>query len=172
MHDISRSRDGFSGDIKIETEIDRVDDHHLRAGQCGLTQAVVEDWLILARKTTDDQNRIKLLHACERDPETGVRRRGFLVTEVRLPQSMVDVVGPQSPHEFLCKVMFLGSGRRGNQGPDFPCPVPVDHVTQFTCRTLYCRIPIDFLPVVPVPDHGNRKTLTTVQTLIAETIAV
>ena len=86
------------GNLIIETEVYRIDHHHFGAGHDGFSQTVIENWLILARKATDYQDRVKPLNVGEGHPQSGIRRCCFLVTEIRLPQSMIDIAGSQLAH--------------------------------------------------------------------------
>ena len=171
-YELCRRCDAFVSNIKIETEVDRVDRHHPGACQRGLAQAVIEYRLVLARIPPHDQGRIQLLDRGESQSQAGVSRRGVLVTEIRLPQPVVDVPGTDAPHKLLRQVQLFASGRRGNQRADLVRSVPLDDGTQLAGDMFKRGLPVDFLPTPLIPDHGNRQAFGAVQSFITETVTV
>ncbi len=88
---------------------------NLGAGARRLAHAVREDGHVPPQIRTDEQQRLKLLHLCDRHAERGERRIGILVAEVPLTQTMIDVVGAQAARDAVQQVELFERARAVGQ---------------------------------------------------------
>ena len=145
-----------------------IDQDQTAAGLDRLTQAMGQQWLLLAKVTADDQHRLLPLQFRHTHTEPGPVRVGRITAEVALAQPVIDVGTPEPPGDGLGQIHLL----QGRIGGDQPTGLVRLRGLEAFGDQRQGLVPRDGHPDPVALDHGLGQPVRTVQAHIAEAIAI
>ena len=146
-----------------------IDREHLRTLAGGLADALRKQRVILAQVRTQHQNRLELRQGCDGQtkPAHALKRR-----KLGIAQAVIDVVATDTAHQCAGQVQLFQRAVRAHQRTDGACAMLVTHALQAVGDVFQGRLPVNFLPLPTLLQHGAGQTFFTIQRLVGEAITV